>query len=203
MPVDGQRRPELRLVGLPAPGKGELPRPHAGLVVGDESDLAAQRLDLGAAIEAENGAPFARRLVAQALGVAHPRQGHEGQEEQDRRQAVIALRQQWQETGLGEKTFLQQGRQGGEHAAEADTAGGGGELRFDRPRLSTTGQNPSRNIASRTPHRRLPVPPIARAAIRLRLRFQPRRRLRPRGTGTLFIDTAFRSRTRVRRRSQR
>ncbi len=101
------------------------------------------------------------------------------------------------------ETFLQQGRQGGEHAAEADTAGGGGELRFDRPRLSTTGQNPSRNIASRTPHRRLPVPPIARAAIRLRLRFQPRRRLRPRGTGTLFIDTAFRSRTRVRRRSQR
>ncbi len=117
VPVDGQRRPELRLVGLPAPGKGALPSPHAGLVVGDQSDLAPQGLDLGATVEAEDGAPFARRPIAQTLGVAYPRQGHEGQEKQDRVQAVIALGQERQGVARGQQTFLEQGRQGGENAA--------------------------------------------------------------------------------------
>ena len=203
VPVDGQRRPEFGLLLLPAPRKGELPRLHAGFVVGHEPDLAPQRLDLGAAVETKNGAPFARCLVAQALRVAHPRQGHEGQEEQDRGQAVVALRQQGQEAGLGEQAFLQQGRQRGENAAEAHAAGGSSELRFDRSRQSAADQHPSRDIAGRAPHRRLPVPPVARAAIRLRLRLQPRCRRRPGGTGTLLIDTAFRRPTRVRRHRHR
>ncbi len=55
------------------------------------------------------------RLVAQALGVAHPRQGHEDQKEQDRGQAVVALRQQGQDIARGQQPFLEQGRQGGEN----------------------------------------------------------------------------------------
>ena len=97
-------------------GEGEEPRAHGLGRVGEGRDLAAQDIGSGAAVEAQQAAPFAGGLVAQALGVGHAGQQHEGQQQQDGGGAVVAP-QGAEAVGGAQQAGLQQGRQGGEQAA--------------------------------------------------------------------------------------
>ena len=165
MPVNGERRVQLGVVVLPLPRQRRLPVPDRVPCVGDELDLAAQGLDLGTAVEAEHAPPFARRLIAHALRIAHPCKGHQGDEQQDRSQPVIAVGQAQQAVRGAHQPLVQEHRKGGEDAAAND-----GVRRLAEPRLDLLHQARARqhapfDIACGAPHRRLPVAALTRVAV--------------------------------------
>ena len=127
--VHGQRSPVVVVLAGPAASQFRLPVAHGVLGAGEQAQLAAQRLGLGAAVEAEDGAPLAGRLVAEGLGITDSGQRHAGDEQEDGGQAVESGGQAEQAVGGAEQALAQQHRQRREDAAASDGVSWLGEPR--------------------------------------------------------------------------
>ena len=116
--VDEQRGDGFGIVRAPVPGQGRGPLRQSRRVR-QLARAAAQGARAGAAVQPQQGSPLAGLLVAQPLGVAHPRQQQEGPQQQHRRHAVEALGQ-LQAAGVPQQARCQQRRQRGQHPAHGD-----------------------------------------------------------------------------------
>ena len=159
MAIDEQRGRGGGIVRGPLPGQGRAPGvQHLG-VGGQLVQLAPQGARLGAAVQAQQGAPFAGLLVAQALGVAHARQEHEGQQQQHGAQAVEAGRNV-QQAGMAQQAGLQQRRDGRQHATVGNGRGGF-EAWQPLGQQAEAGRDAPANVPRRPAHRSGRVAPVA------------------------------------------
>jgi len=92
------------------PFLGQLPAPagRALLVVAEEADFFTQGLDFGDAVEAEEFAPFSRRLVAELFEARDAPESQIGQKQEDRLHVIIALRSAEVGLGVAQKTKAKQ-----------------------------------------------------------------------------------------------
>ena len=159
MAIDEQRGGGGGIVRGPLPGQGRAPGVQRLGVGGQLVQLAPQGARLGAAVQTQQGAPFAGLLVAQALGVAHARQEHEGQQQQHGAQAVEAGRNV-QQAGMAQQAGLQQRRDGRQHATVGNGRGGF-EAWQPLGQQAEAGRDAPANVPRRPAHRSGRVAPVA------------------------------------------
>ena len=141
-----------------------LPIADGVLGAGEQLELAVEGLGLGAAVEAEDRAPLAGRLVAQALGVAYSGQRHAGDEQEDSGQAIESGGQAEQAVGGAEQALAEQHRQCREDAAVGDAVAGlanTGAASVIKPGLARVRPSTARRAA----HGRVLVAGVAAGAI--------------------------------------
>ena len=169
--IHGQRRPVVVVLGGPGACQCRLPIAHGVLGAGEQPDLAAQGLGLGAAVEAEDRTPLAWRLVAEALGVAYSGQRQAGDEQEDGGQAIKSVGQAEQAVGGTEQTRTQQHRQCREDAAASDAVGWLSEHRRGLGQQAGAGKRAALDVARRATHGSVLVAGIAGGAISCGRRF--------------------------------
>ena len=148
-----------------------MPVAHGVLGAGEQPQLAAQRLGLGAAVEAEDGAPLAGRLVAEGLGITDSGQRQAGDEQEDGGQAIESGGQAEQAVGGVEQTLAQQHRQRREDAAASDAVGWLSEHRRGLGQQAGAGKRAALDVARRATHGSVLVAGIAGGAISCGRRF--------------------------------
>ena len=168
--IHRQGRTHVRFFRHPSRGQGSLPVPHPLHVSPQRLDLAPQRLHLRAAVQAQDGAPFPGRLVPQCLRIAHPGQGEEGQEQQNRGQTVVSLGQRQELPRAVQKPLPEQHRQPGQHAAASNHRQRLRKLRPHLRQMSRCRQHPPRRVPGAPTHRRLAVACVPFAPLHPRLR---------------------------------
>ena len=171
MAVHGQRGPVVVVRGGPAASQFRLPVAHGVLGAGEQPQLAAQRLGLGAAVEAKDGAPLAGRLVAEGLGITDSGQRQAGDEQEDGGQAIESGGQAEQAVGGVEQTLAQQHRQCREDAAASDAVGWLSEHRRGLGQQTGAGKRAALDVARRATHGSVLVAGIAGGAISCGRRF--------------------------------
>ena len=114
--------------------------------------------------------PPARRLHAQAPGVANPPERQEGDKQQHAGDAVEAVRKPKQPARGARQTLLRQHRQSRRDAATRHRLRRLGKHRLCRFHLAGHGQCAARDMVRRPTHRRFPVKPVSRAAVTTPLR---------------------------------
>jgi hypothetical protein len=110
VPVDVEPPGRLGHGGHPALAQGRAPL-RGLLLAGRQVDLGAQGAHLQDAIEPQEVAPLARGAVAQRLDRCQPRQGHEGEQQQQTVEAIVALGQRQMTLDVVQQPHRQQGRQ--------------------------------------------------------------------------------------------
>ena len=123
VPVDVEGGHGGAILGDPLAGEALQPVEHAVGGGGEGRGLAAQGVGMAAAVEAQQAAPFAGGLAAQAFGRGATGHQQEGAQQEHRGRVVVAG-EGAEGGGVVQQAGLQQGGQGEQDAAVSDGLGG-------------------------------------------------------------------------------